>query len=49
MGLGWLLTDSSNNGRTDRLFLAILLLAVVGKATDAVVAFVERRAIRRWS
>jgi sulfonate transport system permease protein len=49
MGLGWLLTDSSNNGRTDRLFLAILLLAIVGKATDAVIGLFERWANRRWS
>ena len=28
MGLGFLLTDSQNNGRTDRLLLAIVLLAV---------------------
>ncbi len=49
MGLGWLLTDSSNNGRTDRLFLAILLLAIVGKTTDAVIGLFERWANRRWS
>jgi sulfonate transport system permease protein len=28
--LGFLLTDSRNNGRIDRLFLAIILLAVLG-------------------
>jgi sulfonate transport system permease protein len=49
MGLGWLLTDSSNNGRTDRLFLAIILLALIGKATDAVIGLFERWAGRRWS
>ena len=31
MGLGFLLIDSSNNGRIDRLFLAIILLAILGK------------------
>ena len=35
MGLGFLLTDSQNNGRTDRILLAIVVLAVIGKATDA--------------
>lgn len=49
MGLGWLLTDSSNNGRTDRLFLAILLLALVGKATDAIIGLFEKWANQRWS
>jgi sulfonate transport system permease protein len=49
MGLGFLLTDSQNNGRTDRLILAIVLLAVIGKATDAVLGLVEKWAVRRWS
>lgn len=49
MGLGWLLVDSSNNGRTDRLFLAILLLAIIGKATDAAVGLFEKWANRKWS
>ncbi|HRO28923.1 MULTISPECIES: ABC transporter permease [Micrococcaceae] len=49
MGLGFLLTDSQNNGRTDRLILAIVLLAVIGKVTDAVLGLVEKWAVRRWS
>uniref|UniRef100_UPI0028BEC03C ABC transporter permease n=2 Tax=Citricoccus sp. TaxID=1978372 RepID=UPI0028BEC03C len=49
MGLGWLLSDSQNNGRTDRLILAIILLAIIGKLTDAILGLVEQRAIRRWS
>lgn len=48
-GLGYLLTDSQNNGRTDRLLLAIVLLAVLGKASDAVLGLVERWANRRWA
>lgn len=48
MGLGWLLTDSSNNGRTDRLFLAILLLAVIGRTTDALIGLFQKWSIRRW-
>ncbi len=35
MGLGFLLIDSQNNGRVDRILLAIILLAVLGKTTDA--------------
>ncbi|MEX3611001.1 ABC transporter permease [Rothia sp. LK2588] len=41
MGLGFLLTDSQNNGRTDRLLLAIVLLAILGKITDALVGLFE--------
>ncbi|MEN0084162.1 MAG: ABC transporter permease [Leifsonia sp.] len=49
MGLGFLLSDSQNNGRTDRLFLAIILLAVLGKITDSLLGLFERWAARRWA
>ena len=49
MGLGFLLTDSQNNGRTDRLLLAIILLAVIGKATDAVLGLAQNRAVKKWA
>lgn len=49
MGLGFLLTDSQYNGRTDRMLLAIILLAVVGKLTDALVGLFERWTKRRWA
>lgn len=49
VGLGFLLTDSQNNGRVDRLLLAIVLLAVLGKATDSLVGLGEKRVLRRWS
>lgn len=49
MGLGFLLTDSQNNGRTDRLLLAIVLLAILGKATDALLGVAEKWAVRRWT
>ncbi|UWX97306.1 ABC transporter permease [Arthrobacter zhaoxinii] len=49
MGLGFLLTDSQNNGRTDRMFLAIITLAVIGKATDALLGIAEKRAVRKWT
>ncbi|GAB2826587.1 ABC transporter permease [Actinocorallia aurea] len=43
VGLGFLLVDSQNTGRTDILLLAIILLALLGKLTDAVLGLVERR------
>ena len=49
MGLGFLLTDSQNNGRVDRMLLAIILLAVLGKTTDALIGVAERLLLRRWS
>jgi sulfonate transport system permease protein len=49
MGLGFLLVDSGNNGRIDRIFLAIILLAILGKLTDALVGLFERWAVRKWA
>lgn len=49
MGLGFLLIDSQNNGRTDRLLLAIVLLAVIGKITDALLGIAERQAVKKWA
>ncbi|MFC0678013.1 ABC transporter permease [Lysobacter korlensis] len=48
-GLGFLLVDSQNNGRIDRLFLAIVLLGVLGKTTDALLGLLERFLLRRWT
>lgn len=48
-GLGFLLIDSQNNGRVDRILLAIVLLAVIGKLSDVVLGLFERRAVRRWT
>jgi sulfonate transport system permease protein len=48
-GLGFLLTDSANNGRVDRIFLAIVLLAILGKTTDSILGVFERWATRRWA
>ncbi|MFC4120438.1 ABC transporter permease [Nonomuraea zeae] len=42
MGLGFLLIDSQNTGRTDILLLSILLLALLGKAADALLGVVAR-------
>ncbi|WP_171586237.1 ABC transporter permease [Arthrobacter sp. 260] len=49
LGLGYLLSDSQNNGRVDRIFLAIILLAIIGKTTDALLGIAEKWAVRRWA
>ncbi|WP_022882047.1 ABC transporter permease [Gryllotalpicola ginsengisoli] len=49
MGLGYLLTQSQQVGRTDQTFLAIFLLAILGSVSDLVVGLVSRVATRRWS
>lgn len=46
-GLGFLLIDSQNTGRTDVMLLAIVLLAALGKLSDAALGVVERRMMRR--
>ncbi len=48
-GIGYLMVESSNNGRVDRIFLAILCLALLGKLTDALLGLFERWALRRWA
>lgn len=49
MGLGFLLVDSQQNGRVDRIILAIVLLAIIGKTTDALLGVAEHWAVRRWA
>ena len=44
-GLGYLLTDGREMGRADLVLAAIVLLACLGKASDAAMAAVERRAL----
>ncbi|WP_149202070.1 ABC transporter permease [Actinotalea subterranea] len=48
MGLGFILTDSANNGRVDRILLSLVTLAVLGKLTDALIGVAEKRLLRRW-
>jgi sulfonate transport system permease protein len=48
IGLGYLLTESQNNGRMDRIYLAILLLAILGKTSDALIGLGERALLKRW-
>jgi sulfonate transport system permease protein len=47
-GLGYLLTDGQNSGRADIIVLAIILLALIGKATDLALQIAERRLLR-WA
>ncbi|WP_091234515.1 ABC transporter permease [Microbacterium sp. 3J1] len=49
MGLGFLLTDSQNSGRVDRILLSIVLLAVLGTITNGVLALIEKHLLRRWA
>jgi sulfonate transport system permease protein len=49
MGLGFLLLDSGQNGRIDRIFLAIISLAVLGKLTDSILSLFEKWAIKKWA
>ncbi len=49
MGLGFVLTDSQNNGRIDRMLLSIILLAVLGKVTDSLIGLGEKRLLKRWA
>jgi sulfonate transport system permease protein len=44
-GLGYLLTDGRETGRADLVLAAIVLLACLGKASDAAMAGIERRAL----
>ena len=48
-GLGFLLVDSQNNGRVDRILLAIVLLAILGKLSDSILGLFERWAVQRWT
>jgi sulfonate transport system permease protein len=48
-GLGFLLIDSQNTGRTDVMLLAIVLLAAFGKLSDSALGVVEHRMVRRRS
>lgn len=45
-GLGFLLIDSQNTGRSDIIVLSIVLLALLGKASDWLLQRLERRLLR---
>ncbi|MCE2990656.1 MAG: ABC transporter permease [Burkholderiales bacterium] len=42
-GLGYLLTDGRETGRADLVMVSIIALALIGKATDALLVAIERR------
>jgi sulfonate transport system permease protein len=46
-GLGFLLIDSQNTGRTDVILLAIVLLAGLGKLSDTAWGTLERPMVSR--
>lgn len=48
MGLGWMLNDSQQTGRVDRILLAIVLLALLGTLTNAILVLFERSVLKRW-
>jgi sulfonate transport system permease protein len=48
MGLGFLLTESQSSGRVDRILLSIVLLALLGTLTNAILVLVEKYLLRRW-
>lgn len=49
MGLGYILTISQSTGRVDRIILAIVLLALLGTASNAILTLVQRRLLGRWT
>jgi len=49
MGLGFLITDSANNGRVDRMLLAIISFAVLGKLSDSLIGLGEKHLLKRWT
>ena len=48
MGLGWMLNDSQQTGRVDRILLAIVLLALLGTITNAILILFEKAILKRW-
>ncbi|WP_130176778.1 ABC transporter permease [Cryobacterium sp. SO1] len=49
MGLGYLLSISGTNGRIDRILVAIILLALLGKLTDTILGVFEKWATAKWA
>lgn len=49
MGLGFLLTISQQTGRVDRIILTIVVLALLGALSNAILSLVEKRLLRRWT
>ncbi|APX34785.1 nitrate ABC transporter permease [Brachybacterium sp. P6-10-X1] len=49
MGLGFLLNDSQTTGRVDRILLTIVLLAVLGSLSNALLGLAEKKLLKRWT
>jgi sulfonate transport system permease protein len=49
MGLGFLLTFSQQTGRVDRILLTIVLLALLGATSNALLSLVQKRLLQRWT
>ena len=49
MGLGFILNDSQQTGRVDRILLAIVLLALLGSLTNALLGLAEKKLLGRWA
>lgn len=49
MGLGFILNDSQQTGRVDRILLAIVLLALLGSLTNALLGLAEKKLLARWA
>lgn len=47
-GLGFLLIDGQNSGRSDIIVMSIIFLAAIGKLTDSLLQLLERRLLR-WT
>ncbi|WP_438354698.1 ABC transporter permease [Microbacterium sp. CJ88] len=48
MGVGWLLNDSAQNGRVDRIIMAIVLLALLGTITNGILVLFDKVVLKRW-
>ena len=49
MGLGYLLIYSQQTGRVDRIILTIVVLAILGALSNAILSLVEKRLLKRWT
>ncbi len=49
MGLGNLLTQSQQTGRVDRIIMTIVVLALLGALSNAILSLVEKRLLKRWT
>lgn len=48
-GPDWIRSWPGQNGRIDRIFLAIISLAVLGKLTNSILSMFEKWAVEKWA